>query len=167
MEHLSLSARLMWGIFLIIGAMVMSEQPAASDPPKLRYVFVENTDHWVEIIRSEWQLTGKLDKNGDFVFESKLKKGHPAISAPSTSGVINNPASALKAKKVFEFRSGLLIPGEVQPGGRFVPEAGGKIILFKDYEYTPTATPIWNLPGVFITEEEAAKLKKPKPADGK
>jgi hypothetical protein len=35
----------------------------------------------------------------------------------------------------------------------------------KDYEYSPTATPIWNLPGVFMTEEEAAKRKAVKPAD--
>ena len=41
-----------------------------------------------------------------------------------------------------------------------VRTVGGKIIAFKDYEYSPTAPRIWNLPGGFVTEEEAAKLKK-------
>ncbi|HEY8505421.1 MAG TPA: hypothetical protein VIL46_12630 [Gemmataceae bacterium] len=59
----------------------------------------------------------------------------------------------------------MLVPGELQPDGRFVPEAGGTIIPFADYEYRPTAPPIWNLPGRFVTEAEAARLKQSKPAD--
>jgi len=51
--------------------------------------------------------------------------------------------------KVYELRSGMLIPGQLGPSGRFVPEEDGKIIKFSNYTYGPTASPIWNLPGRF------------------
>jgi hypothetical protein len=145
-------------------AIPMSDQPALSGQPKERYVFVENTDRWVEVHRGERVLLGKLDKNGDFVLEYNFRKGQP-WNLGFVPTIITFPG--MKPKKAFEFRSGLLIPGELQPDGRFVPEAGDKIISFKDYEYSPTARPIWNLPGVFLTEEQAAELKKPKPHDKK
>jgi hypothetical protein len=144
--------------------VVLSDRTGFSDSPKERYVFVSNTDRYIGIFRGDWRLIGKLDANGDFIQEIKLKKGQPASSIPA-HGILNFPG--LKPKKVYEFRSGGLIPGEIRPDGSFVPEAGGKIIPFKDYQYSPTATPIWNLPGVFLTEEEATKLKKAKPASKK
>ena len=149
----------------LVLAILMSDRPACSDPPNERYVFVENTNRWVVIIRGEWQLIGKLDKNGDFIQDKKYKKGQGG-SRPS-SVLINSSGHASKSKKVYEFRSGALIPGEIQPDGQFVPQVGGKIIPFKDYNYSPTATPIWNLPGVFLTEEEAAKLEMAKLAEKK
>ena len=149
------------------GGLLMPYSPVFPDPPKERYVFVENTNRWVGVIRGEWHLIGKLDTNGDFVHQLKLQAGQPWSAGIPAHGIINSSGDARKAKKVYEFRSGVLIPGEIQPDGRFVPEVGGKIIPFKDYEYSPTATPIWNLPGVFVTEEEAAKLKQQKADDKK
>ena len=144
-------------LFLSASLLILvSGRAAFSDPPKERYVFVENTDRWVGVMRSGWYVIGKLDLNGDFLDERKIMAGRPWISAPPHSLL----TGGAKPKKVYEFRSGMLIPGEVQPDGRFVPEAGGKIIRFKEYQYSPAAIPIWNLPGVFVTEEEAARLKK-------
>ena len=148
-------------LLFLAGALLMASQPLAADPPKSRYVFVENTDRWVGIARGDWYLVGKLDKNGDFIHEIKLKKGQGSTLLPA-HGVINSSGHATRSKKAYEFRSGMLIPGEIRPDGYFVPEAGGKIIPFKDYEYGPTALPIWNLPGLFVTEEEAAEWKKAK-----
>jgi hypothetical protein len=68
----------------------------------------------------------------------------------------------LRAKPVYEFRSGVLAPGEIREGGNFAPEVGGKIVAFADYTYTPDATPIWNLPGGFRPEKPPEK-----PADKK
>ena len=54
----------------------------------------------------------------------------------------------------------MLIPGEIQDDGRFVPEVGGTIIKFTDYTYTPTGPRIWNLPGYFVPNEPEAADKK-------
>jgi hypothetical protein len=156
--------RIVWGL-LVLGAVAMSGRTAPSDPPKGRYVFFENTDRWVAVIRGEYELIGKLDKNGEFIHEIKLEAGAATSAGIPPAALLNGPRPA--PTKAYEFRSGVLIPGEMQKDGRFVPEVGGKIIPFKDYTYTPTAPPIWNLPGVFVTEEEAAKLKKSKAADKK
>jgi hypothetical protein len=150
---------------------MMFDGCAPANPPKESYVFIANTDRWVCMFRGDWELIGKLDTNGEFIHEYKLKAGQPSSAGLPAREFINGTGSLTKPRKVYEYRSGMLIPGELQPGrfaaGPFVPEAGGKIIAFKDYEYSPSAPPIWNLPGVFVTEEEAAKLKKPKPADMK
>lgn len=147
-------------------ALSSSDRTAFSDPSKEKYVFIEDTSRWVAVIRPKLYLIGRLDQNGDFIHEYKFE-GRPAmlnLGFPPPP-VINRTGE--KPKKVYEFRSGVLVPGEIQPDGRFVPEAGGKIIPFKDYQYSPTATPIWNLPGAFLTEAEAAKLKRPKPDEKK
>jgi hypothetical protein len=158
-------------ILFASGGLMMFDGLAAADPPKEKYVFFENTDRWVGIVIGDSQLIGKLDKNGELIHEYKLRAGQPSSGLPPY-GIINATGSMTKPKKVYEYRSEMLIPGELRSDGRFavgrfVPEAGGKIIAFKDYEYTPTATPIWNLPGVFVTEAEAARLKQPKPPDQK
>ena len=152
------------GFLFALLALTLADQPARPDPPKKKYVFVENTDRWVRVTQGEWQFVGKLDKNGDFAQEFGWKKGQE-VKAPQGIDTIN--FSAGQHKRAYEFRSGMLIPGELQPDGRFVPEVGGKIIPFKDYQYSPSATRIWNLPGFFVTEDEAAELKKAKPADKK
>lgn len=147
-------------------ALSSSDRTAFSDPPKEQYVFVEDTGRWVAVIRPKLYLIGKLDQNGNFIHQYKYEAIPPGLNLgfppPPTINYTRE-----KPKKVYEFRSGVLVPGEIRPDGSFVPEAGGKIIRFTDYQYTPTARPIWNLPGVFVTEEEAAKLKKAKPADKK
>ena len=157
-----------FGAALLLSAsllILVSGRTAASDPPKQKYVFFENTDRWVSVIRDGWVHIGKLDKNGDFVADFMWKKGQEKSLTPTTT--LNSFASAWNPQNMYEFRSGMLIPVALQPDGRFVPEAGGKIVPFKDYEYSPTANTIWNLPGVFLKEEQAAELKKQKPADKK
>ncbi|HSQ58725.1 MAG TPA: hypothetical protein VLM40_23590 [Gemmata sp.] len=148
-------------------AIPMSDPPALSDPPKGRYVFVQNTDRWVGVVRGNWHLVGKFDANGEFLQDMKLKKGQSYSAGIPPHGIINSSGHATLSRKVYELRSGVLVPGEILPDGSFVPETGGKIIPFKDYNYSPTATPIWNLPGAFLTVEEAAKLKMAKFAEKK
>ena len=152
-------------LLFVIATIAICARPALSDPPKERYVFVENTNRYVGILRGEWELIGKLDSDGEFVKEFRVERVGAFSGGIPAHVIVNFPG--LKAKKVYEFRSKMLIPGELQPDGRFVPEAGGKIIPFKDYVYSPTAPRIWNLPGGFVTEEEAAKLKEQKPPEKK
>ncbi|HEY8505422.1 MAG TPA: hypothetical protein VIL46_12635 [Gemmataceae bacterium] len=148
-----------------LGGLAMSDRPAFSGPPEGRYVFVRDTDRWVGVILGEWRFIGKLDKNGDLLPQIKLK----ASGAYSAGIPLHTRLNRLRPApaKAYEFRSGVLVPGELQKDGRFVPEAGGTIIPFEDYEYREGATPIWNLPGVFLTEEVAARMKRSKAADKK
>jgi hypothetical protein len=144
--------------------------------PEQKYVFILDTERYVGLRRDGAILLGKLDKNGEFSQEHRIEAtGNDGMKMILYSGpsyeLLNDsivvPGPIVLTRKVYEFRSGMLIPGEIQADGRFVPEEGGKITKFKDYEYTPTATPIWNLPGRFVTKDEATKLMQPKPADKK
>jgi hypothetical protein len=94
---------------------------------------------------------GKLDAKGDFRVEFEL----PGIGSEPTYTLLNG-ARPLKA---YEYRSGRLILGTMMPDGNFVPEVGSTVIDFKDFHYSPTATPIWNLPGYFKKKEPAGAAK--------
>ncbi|MFT3883379.1 MAG: hypothetical protein QM703_27475 [Gemmatales bacterium] len=62
-------------------------------------------------------------------------------------------------EKVYEYRKGLLVPMIIVEN-RLLPEVAGAIIEFKDYEYSPTARRIYNLPGAFVLKDS----QKPQPA---
>ncbi|MBL8825223.1 MAG: hypothetical protein JNJ77_21730 [Planctomycetia bacterium] len=53
-------------------------------------------------------------------------------------------------EKVYENRSGILVPMVFDEYRGLIPEVGGKIIDFKDYRYSPEARRIYNLPGRFV-----------------
>lgn len=53
-------------------------------------------------------------------------------------------------EKVYEYRSGILVPMVFDEYRGLIPEVGGKIIDFKDYRYSPEARRIYNLPGRFV-----------------
>jgi len=126
------------------------------------YVFVEDLTRWVFVVRGSWYLSGSLDMNGSFLEEGeRIPRGSPH------SGPIHILNDFASPTKVYEFRSGRLIVGEIQLDGSFVPEAGSKVMMFKDFKYSPDRMPIWNLPGRFVkiselTESDRRKLK---PAD--
>ena len=135
----------------LLAGGTLARQSTPPSAPAERYVFVENTDVWVGVIRGEACLIGKFDKNGDFTHEIKRKSVGGGSAGIPAHGVVN--AAGSTPRKVYEFRSCVLIPGELRKDGNFVPEVGGKIIAFADYKYTPEATRIWNLPGGFVLEK--------------
>jgi hypothetical protein len=131
-----------------IGVVSAWYQPVVADTSKAKYVFVPDTNRWVGVIRDKKVLVGKLDAKGNFAHVLELDLG-----AGFSAGVPNfefvNDVGLPEKKKAYEYRSGVLVPGELQRDGSFVPEIGGKIIHFKDYTYTPDGPKIWNLPGWF------------------
>lgn len=109
------------------------------------YVFIQDTNRTVCIHRGDLRLLGKLDEFGEFHQEVSFEFG--PYSGPLYHGLGSN---TFHPSKIYELRSGMLIPGMMRIGGRFIPEPGGEIIRFKDYQYSPNAIPIWNLPGKFV-----------------
>lgn len=101
---------------------------------------------------------GMIDKNGDF--QPNLHDLERAIEAhnqgvPRAGSWPPDLLHSLKPdEKLFEYRKGYLVPMVNDKNRGLIPEAGGKIIEFKDYEYSPTARRIYNLPGRFVLKGE-------------
>jgi hypothetical protein len=112
--------------------------------PEPEYEFIPAVDRWVSINRGDDLLIGKLDKNGDFNQAFRYPLNAPLSGGlPPTTRLTNG-----SPRKAYEYRSGGLIPGTLSDTG-FVPEIDAKVISFPAYRYSPSAPPIWNLPGFF------------------
>jgi hypothetical protein len=139
-----------------ITAMAFSHPSVEGVPaPEVKFVFVQDTDRRVAIDRGDVELIGKLDEAGNFTEKFKHVK-HTFYSGPLYYRINSTDG---KPRKVYEFRSGRLIKGELDTSGNFVPEVGSTVISFKDYKYSPDAIPIWNLPGKFVIEGDKKKTR--------
>ncbi len=121
--------------------------------PGGEYNFVLDTERMVGIDKSDCTEVGKLDKNG--VFTVHYKRTFSTAQTGEKFSIGGGPGYARLnitgpyPAKAFEFRSGNLHPGVMEEGGRFVPDANGKVVSFSNYRYSPVTPPIWNLPGYF------------------
>src|SRR5262249_36361966 len=80
------------------------------------YEFVEDTSQWVMVIRGQTESIGKLDAAGNFLPDKgwlELRKGQPLSSVPFFTRI--NKVH----KGAYEFRSGRLIPGDIDKDGNF------------------------------------------------
>jgi hypothetical protein len=149
---------------------VLAQLPAPAQPPppeKTGYTFIFQ-EKTVYYHMPEWGVVrGKLNKEGAFI-PDPLPAQKPSILAgpvptlrqhvaindrrhwyqtnPTTKDLDDPP----KVEFVYEYRSGVLIPGQLMEGGYFVPTAGGATIPFADYVPGPMARRIYNLPGEFV-----------------
>ena len=136
---------------------------AATGKPPFEYKFVPNTERLVGIYRNKSLLVGRLDADGEFHQTRRLE----AFDVPGLEelgwimytgpGFDDLNLGSETPRRVYEFRSGMLIPGTIRERGNFFPEEGGKIVSFKTYRYSASAIPIWNLPGRY---EIVVKPKK-------
>src|SRR5229473_3577874 len=111
---------------------------AADLSGEARYEYVEDRSRAVAVHFGETLIMGKIDRAGNFVpnpGQRALKMGMPGSGAPPL--IINYRRPGIE--RVFEYRSGRLIKGELDREGNFVPELGSKVISFKDYHYSPKA----------------------------
>ncbi len=136
---------------------------AASGKPPFDYRFVPNTERLVGIYRNKSLLIGRLDADGEFHQTQRLEPfvgpglEELELIVYSGPGYEHLNSGSTTPRKVYEFRSGMLIPGTIQEQGNFVPEEGGKIVSFKTYQYSASVTPIWNLPGRYNIVVKAKK----------
>jgi hypothetical protein len=122
--------------------------------PVEQFEFVPNTARTVGFRRGGDMHFGTLDAAGNF-----QEQGRHQVFKPTSASVPNYTLiGAAPGRPVYEFRFGRLIKGAMDKSGNFIPEAGSVVLRFEDYRYSPTAIPIWNLPGYF---------KKKDPADAK
>jgi hypothetical protein len=106
-----------------------------------------------ELFRGDSIYVGQIDPRGEFL------PGGALLMLPCAAMVglmergwlrcdVLTPA-ALAGRgsgPVYEYRSGRLIPGEIDRYGYFLPDMGGLILDYSKYEPGPGARPIYNLP---------------------
>lgn len=141
----------------MIGAVVVAGMAPALDRLDRRALFVEDLTRTVSIRREPWFLVGRLDARGEFTETERVP-----IDAFPSGGVKRSARlnwSFPPGTSVYEFRSGVLIPGTFDDNGYFGPDVKGKLLKFADYEFSADAPKIWNLPGLFLTLTEAKKYK--------
>jgi hypothetical protein len=119
-------------------------------PQTSEYVFVQDVGRFVGIDRGGVLYLGKLDAEGNFVQHEVYPGGKPLSAIPAYAPLT---FFGTKPKQVYEYRSGRLIKGELTPDANFIPAIGSTVIGFEDYQYSPTAIPIWNLPGYFSKKD--------------
>ncbi|HEX4614029.1 MAG TPA: hypothetical protein VH092_37955 [Urbifossiella sp.] len=115
----------------------------------LTYRFVPDAERLVGFTRDGTLQVGKLDARGEFHRVSEHKTGELGVVVYRGPAFDPLAGAGGKGAAVYEYRSGVLIPGRIDGSGHFVPDEGGRIIRFPDYQYSPAAVPVWNLPGRF------------------
>jgi hypothetical protein len=118
------------------------------------YELAPDTDRWVGLYQGNTLLIGKLDRKGDFLPEPKfldLRRGD-RCSLPAFT-MLNGHG----ADRVYEFRSGRLILGQLDVEGSFVPRVGERVIRLEDYKPQVDNSPIYNLPGKLVPKKQADK----------
>jgi hypothetical protein len=120
------------------------------------YEYLQDTSRTIGLERGGMILEGKLDAAGNFIQNPKaqiLKAGMGGTGGILEIINVRRPGR----EHIYEFRSGRLIQGELDKEGNFIPDLGGKVIDFKDYQYKKDPLYIYNLPGYF--REKKANTK--------
>jgi hypothetical protein len=117
------------------------------EPPPAEYVFVPDTGRRVGFYRQRVTYIGKLDADGNFHAEER-------ISIDQIGSLMTRFTRIGKWGPAYEYCAGKLVKGVINTDGVFVPDPQAPVIQFKDYRYSPTAIPIWNLPGSFKKKDE-------------
>lgn len=141
--------RLSLASVLLVATFLAALSPGAPAPMPTEYEFVPNTDTWFRLSRGGRIDIGKLDEAGNFVPDPRWCNVPGVASGVPLGELLNGPAGP-----AYEYRSGRLIPGELDKKGYFIPEIGGKIISLEDYRPGPKAIRIYNLPGKFVKKEQ-------------
>jgi hypothetical protein len=120
-------------------------------PAPSEYVFVHYGEKTAVAYQwGIWVYGGTLSESGKFQYTEKVF--YPRWMPPF-SHIQRPPAIPfLTPTKVYEYRSGRLIPGTMMAEGEFVPEQGGREISLERYRPRDDRM-IWNLPGYFLRRD--------------
>jgi hypothetical protein len=152
-------------ITLLSAAAVCSISAGVGAAPEnaARFVYVEDTSRLIHVERPLAMLVGRFTADGEFVPAKviDMSTGWAEYSGPPMHDANISERDRVDPKtrteRVYELRSGVLVPGELGEFGNFIPTIGGKIIGFRDYKYSKEAPRIWNLPGRFERRDQPPK----------
>ncbi len=113
--------------------------------------YVPMPDRYVGLLTAEALVVGKLTADGKFkaVTQYPIRDGHILIISGPMFTDLNGP-DVVARPVVYHLDGKTLTPGRVTANGAFTADPKGVAIPFAEYEYSPTAPPIWNLPGRFL-----------------
>lgn len=145
-----MKTRLSWTAICLTAALVNLGDANSKDSGGADYEFVPDTNRLIVLERGGFTLQGTFDAAGNFTEVRRFPLG------ASLSGPFHDVRFG-GARRVYEYRSGRLVRGELDAEGNFVPEIGSQVVRFQDYRPArPDSLEIWNLPGYF------KKVEKPK-----
>ena len=142
---------------ILIAIACLTLYSCASAPAE--YEFAPDTEPWVAVLHGETFSIGRLDGDGNFVtpdpnfIRLDIRAKDPAGVPPYT--MINSPKG-----RVYEYRSGRLILGQLNETGDFVPDLDSKVSSLESYlkDYEPgRSLRIYNLPGKIAKKAENKK----------
>lgn len=113
------------------------------------FSFVFDTTVPYHITQGEYYYYGHLDQSGEFVLDAHIPP--QKINREGVTSVKGRFLYKIQGESnlAYELRSGMLIPGKIEKM-KFIPEAGGVIIKFEDYDISKDKRYIYNLPGKFV-----------------
>ena len=119
------------------------ERPADGSPPLLQVAVVRNG----ALYAAEIEPTGEIALVGAARLQAYQTDAAmiPCVYSGTGSRWIINYTRATP-RSVYEYRSGMLIPGSISPDGSFVPERGSKIVGIEEWGVTVPKLCIYNLP---------------------
>jgi hypothetical protein len=134
------------------------------EPPPAEYVFVRDTDRWVGLYRGGTIYIGKLDADGKFHDSVRIdhNKRYSGMEREGKKYALISWPELDRLRPAYEYRAGTLVKGVINSDGVFVPDPEAPAIPFWQYKYSPTAPPIWNLPGTFQKKEPPGGAKAEK-----
>ena len=112
------------------------------------YGFIADSDRFVQFVRGQTYLYGRLDEHGHFNEYSRRERSPNALGYIGSGNIHDGRLLSNSPGPVYELRYRRLIPGTLRDG-EFTPDPDGKPMRFADYRYHgDTTQPIWNLPGI-------------------
>jgi hypothetical protein len=108
--------------------------------------YVAESAPTVGYVKADKKYIGHLDKAGNFV---SVEESQGGFDGAGNIQVRNLPANG-EREAVFEYRSARLVRGVLVKDGHFIPDAGSKVISFRDYVPIKENLRIYNLPGRFV-----------------
>jgi hypothetical protein len=105
------------------------------------------------LVRGDILIFGHVDAAGNFIAERGMGpylRAQGLSSIPPSTLLNVRMNTELSHEPVYEYRSGRLVPGNLDDDGHFLPDLGTKVTDFQDYRPVPGARRICNLPGRFV-----------------
>jgi hypothetical protein len=143
-----------------------AQQPSSLNQSAAQYVYKEDLSRCIMLHRREmseslrlkvkpstgphaaYPVIGRLSSTGEF-YQGCDETQYLWLSAFGLPAFHRINILLTPNEEVYEYRSGLLIKGNLNDDYQFIPQLDSQITSFKDYQYKIGGIRIYNLPGQF------------------